>query len=32
VDGATLLSPGPALLSGLRTVHELVQQALDARD
>lgn len=32
VDGATLLSPGPALLSGLRTVHELVQQALDGRD
>ena len=32
VDAATLLSPGPALLTGLRTVHELVQQALRDRD
>jgi len=32
VDAATLLSPGPALLTGLRTVHELVQQALGDRD
>ena len=31
VDAATLLSPGPALLSGLRTIHELVQQAKLAR-
>jgi iron complex transport system substrate-binding protein len=32
VDASTLLSPGPALLTGLRAVHELVQQALDGRD
>ena len=32
VDPSTLLSPGPALLTGLRAVHELVQQALDDRD
>ena len=32
VDASTLLSPGPALLTGLRIVHELVQQALDDRD
>ncbi len=32
VDAATLLVPGPALLTGLRAVHELVQQALDARE
>jgi iron complex transport system substrate-binding protein len=32
VDAATLLSPGPALLTGLRAVHELVQQALRGRD
>ncbi len=32
VDASTLLSPGPALLVGLRTVHELVQQALRDRD
>jgi iron complex transport system substrate-binding protein len=28
VDGADILSPGPAMLIGLRLVHELVQQAL----
>ena len=32
VDAATLLVPGPALLTGLRAIHELVQQALDARE
>ncbi len=32
VDAATLLAPGPALLTGLRTVHELVQRTLDARE
>jgi hypothetical protein len=32
VDASTLLSPGPALLTGLRIVHELVQQYLDDRD
>ena len=32
VDAATLLVPGPALLTGLRAVHELVQEALDVRE
>jgi iron complex transport system substrate-binding protein len=32
VDAASLLVPGPGLLTGLRTIHELVQQALDARE
>ncbi len=32
VDATTLLVPGPALLTGLRAIHELVQQALDARE
>ena len=32
VDGADILSPGPSLLIGLRRLHELVQEALDARD
>ncbi len=32
VDGADILSPGPAMLSGLRHVHELVQQALGGRE
>jgi iron complex transport system substrate-binding protein len=32
VDGADILSPGPAMLAGLRHVHELVQQALDGRE
>ncbi len=32
IDGADILSPGPSLLVGLRRVHELVQQALGARD
>jgi iron complex transport system substrate-binding protein len=32
VDGADVLSPGPSLLVGLQRVHELVQEALDARD
>jgi len=32
MDGADILSPGPSLLIGLRRLHELVQDALDARD
>lgn len=32
VDGGLILSPGPSMLAGLRQVHELVQQALGARD
>jgi iron complex transport system substrate-binding protein len=28
VDGADVLVPGPSLLRGLRTMHEIVQQAL----
>jgi hypothetical protein len=32
VDGADILSPGPSLLVGLQRVHELVQEALDARE
>ncbi len=32
MDGADILSPGPSLLIGLRRLHELVQEALDARD
>lgn len=32
MDGADILSPGPSLLTGLRRLHELVQEALDARD
>jgi iron complex transport system substrate-binding protein len=32
LPGDDLLSPGPALLAGLRQVHELVQQALGGRD
>jgi hypothetical protein len=32
IDGGDLLSPGPAMLEGLRQVHELVQQALRERD
>jgi len=31
MDGADILSPGPSLLIGLRRLHELVQEALDAR-
>ena len=32
MDGADILSPGPSLLIGLRRLHELMQEALDARD
>ncbi|MGH7350078.1 MAG: cobalamin-binding protein [Candidatus Rokuibacteriota bacterium] len=32
MDGADVLSPGPSLLAGLRRMHDLVQEALDARD
>ncbi|MGH7385736.1 MAG: cobalamin-binding protein [Candidatus Rokuibacteriota bacterium] len=32
IDGADILSPGPSLLVGLQRLHELVQEALDARD
>ncbi len=32
IDGADVLSPGPSLLVGLRRIHELVQEALGARD
>ncbi len=32
VEGADILSPGPSLLVGLQRVHELVQEALDARE
>jgi len=30
LDGADILSPGPSLLSGLRQVHEIIQQGLGA--
>ncbi len=29
VDGADILSPGPSVMAGLRTIHEIVQQGLD---
>ncbi len=29
VDGADILSPGPSVMAGLRTIHEIVQQSLD---
>jgi iron complex transport system substrate-binding protein len=32
IDGADILSPGPSLVVGLRRLHDLVQEALDARD
>ena len=32
IDGGDVLSPGPSLLVGLRRIHELVQEALGARD
>jgi len=32
IAGADVLSPGPSLLVGLRRVHELVQETLDARE
>lgn len=32
VDGADILSPGPSMLTGLRRVHELVQETLRGRD
>ena len=32
MDGADILSPGPSLLIGLRRLHELMQEALDARE
>ena len=32
IDGGEVLSPGPAMLVGLRHIHELVQQALRERD
>ena len=32
IDSADVLSPGPAMLGGLRRIHELVQQALAASD
>ncbi len=28
VDGATILSPGPSVLAGLRQVHEIIQECL----
>lgn len=32
IDGADILSPGPSLLIGLRRLHELVHETLDARE
>ncbi|HKW91336.1 MAG TPA: ABC transporter substrate-binding protein [Methylomirabilota bacterium] len=32
IEGGDVLSPGPSLLVGLRRIHELVQEALGARD
>jgi iron complex transport system substrate-binding protein len=32
IDGADILSPGPSLMVGLRRLHDLVQEALDARE
>lgn len=32
IDGGDVLSPGPAMLMGLRQIHEIVQQALRERD
>jgi iron complex transport system substrate-binding protein len=29
VDGTDILSPGPSIVSGLRTIHEIIQQSLD---
>ena len=32
IDGGDVLSPGPAMLMGLRQIHEIVQRALRERD